>query len=538
MTRERRRRVRGEHGVVLPMTAAMLVVLFAFTALAIDVGHVYGVRRQAQTAADTGALGGGVSLVFAPSNLSLVDAVRNVKWFTYQDLNERPPTLAAWDAAWASCTDPLKPAMYTSTAAATAAGDPWNLAGAATSCISFTSNYQRMRVKLPDLQVNNFFAGAAGYKSFKTTAAGEVEVGFNYPGGVLPFGIPANSALNTELCLGTGNALPNYLNFCEGGAQGNYGALDPSFYGSTELGTLNTPYCSNTSAGGNTTENRIAMATAIGIDHPLGALPNDTTGVPADGSFYINDRDRCTAASPSSPSFLTRPNEIATETGVSKVAQGVRQGLYEGVAAAVGLPAQRGRLTRSTNTVSVHSGWSPLDNTPLWTFLTPGLNVGSSLTTQVPSACDPNQAWTGDRMLDCINAYKAGGYATVLFGRDSDSDPVNGIYDIMRNPRFGYVPILWTNFPSGQSQSVQIRRFTAIYIQTLSWGCNGTKCAATFDPGQPLVNDAGTAIGAISGNGTSVDAVTVLGIPPGALPLEARDVAPGGRNEIGITLVR
>jgi len=188
--------------------------------------------------------------------------------------------------------------------------------------------------------------------------------------------------------------------------------------------------------------------------------------------------------------------------------------------------------------VLVHNRWAPLDNTPLWTFLTPGLIVGSSLTTEVPSECQP-QIWNRDNMATCLDAYKAGGYSTVLFGSDGDGDSVNGIYDIMRNPRFGYVPSLWSDFTLGQSQSVQIRKFEAIYIQTLYWACTSTKCGATFDPGQTIVDDKGAAVLLpLSGNGTKVDAVTVLVIPLAALPPEARDVSPGGKNEVGMTLVR
>ena len=480
---------------------------------------------------------GGVSLETSSSAATIAAAVRNVKWFTYQDLKERPPTLQAWDAAWASCTDPQRPAMYVIGAPATSPAPPWNLSGSATACISFTRNYQRMRVVLPKLKVTTFFAGVVGVDAFKTTAAAEIEVGFDYPGGVLPYGIPESSSAATELCLGTGNALPGYLGFCEGGQAGNYGALDPSFYGSTGLNTLDQPYCSNTSAHGNNSATRIAMATAIGIDHPLGTVPNDATGLEAGESQWVNDRDVCTDAYPNSPPFLARPNDIATETGASAVATGVREGLIDGVDAALGLPAQVGRLTRSANTVIVNTASPALDNTPLWAFLTPGLTVGSSLATQVPAACNPSQSWDVEAMKACLDAYKSGGYSTVLFGADTDGNDGNGIYNIMRDPRFGFVPELWSDFPSGQSSSVQVRSFQTIFIQTLYWGCNGRRCAATFNPGQPLVDDQGSTIGPV-GHTDRLDAVTALALPPASLPVEARNVSPGGNNEVGLGLVR
>jgi Flp pilus assembly protein TadG len=56
ITRTLRRRARHEDGVVLVIVALLMVVFMASAALAIDVGSFYQAQRQAQSAADAGAL--------------------------------------------------------------------------------------------------------------------------------------------------------------------------------------------------------------------------------------------------------------------------------------------------------------------------------------------------------------------------------------------------------------------------------------------------------------------------------------------------
>ena len=53
-----------QKGQVLVQVALLMVVLLAFLALAIDVGHVYAERRRMQNAADAGALAGAQEICF------------------------------------------------------------------------------------------------------------------------------------------------------------------------------------------------------------------------------------------------------------------------------------------------------------------------------------------------------------------------------------------------------------------------------------------------------------------------------------------
>ena len=56
------RKVGGEKGSALVLTAGMMVVLTGFMGLVLDVGSLYHHRRVMQTAADAGALGGGAEI--------------------------------------------------------------------------------------------------------------------------------------------------------------------------------------------------------------------------------------------------------------------------------------------------------------------------------------------------------------------------------------------------------------------------------------------------------------------------------------------
>lgn len=58
---------KGEKGSILVWTTVMLAVLIAFAGLATDIPYLYVARRQAQTAADAGALAGAYGLLVSPA---------------------------------------------------------------------------------------------------------------------------------------------------------------------------------------------------------------------------------------------------------------------------------------------------------------------------------------------------------------------------------------------------------------------------------------------------------------------------------------
>lgn len=65
---------RGERGAVAVYTALILTVLIGFTALAVDVGHLYGVRNELNNAADAAALAGAHKLFDDAGDLTVAAA--------------------------------------------------------------------------------------------------------------------------------------------------------------------------------------------------------------------------------------------------------------------------------------------------------------------------------------------------------------------------------------------------------------------------------------------------------------------------------
>lgn len=72
-----RRVAHEESGAVIIIVAFLLVALLGMTALAVDVGQLYQVRRQMVTAADAGALAGVVSLIEDPDQDTAELVARN-----------------------------------------------------------------------------------------------------------------------------------------------------------------------------------------------------------------------------------------------------------------------------------------------------------------------------------------------------------------------------------------------------------------------------------------------------------------------------
>ena len=60
------KRTNSKSGYVLVTVAALLVVLLGFTALAVDIGILYGARTQSQAAADAAALAGAFTFISNP----------------------------------------------------------------------------------------------------------------------------------------------------------------------------------------------------------------------------------------------------------------------------------------------------------------------------------------------------------------------------------------------------------------------------------------------------------------------------------------
>lgn len=332
-----------EQGTTLVILVLSLVVLLGFAGIAIDGAAAWAERRQAQSAADTGAIAGAILATGKAKDVAIADATAEVVRITYNTLDP-DVTQAQWDAAWVACTDSTKPAKFTETGTS--------------DCVSFTANLDTIRVVTPDTPWETTFAKVIGFDEVHVNAVAEVETSITANGGVLPFAMPGAAGGLGEVCLKTGSN-PKNVAPCDGPDSGNFGFLDFTQFGD---GGSNPPICQ----GGNS---RLENNIANGIDHILGVAPSFP---PTSNS----DRDACNAGD-----FNARPWHVDTQTG--NVAQALDDGLVD--VTGTGTP---GRLTNSSTTINVRG--HQLDNKPLWMYFNAaGTNVCGAINDH-------------DAMLNCL----------------------------------------------------------------------------------------------------------------------------------------
>ena len=106
------------------------------------------------------------------------------------------------------------------------------------------------------------------------------------------------------------------------------------------------------------------------------------------------------------------------------------------------------------------------------------------------------------------------GCTDVVFGRNSSTSDVPDLYDIQYTPRFGYVPLLTTDFgsPAESASTYRLASFRAIWIQRVFGDCStGGGCDLDFEPAVPVLgNDAP--------NGGSAEGMTAYQFPATILP--------------------
>jgi hypothetical protein len=181
-----------------------------------------------------------------PEGQAMDDAETEVIRITYQTIDQ-DMTFDEWKTAWAGCTDTEKPGEYTKINTS--------------DCVSFNADLTKMRVRLPDIDIQTAFAQVLGHDTIATSGEAEVElVPSTKAGGVLPFGLPWAVAGDLEACLKSGSN-PKSVAPCDGPDAGNFGFLDITQFGSDSLGT-------STNCTGNTI-GRMARNIAQGADHKL-----------------------------------------------------------------------------------------------------------------------------------------------------------------------------------------------------------------------------------------------------------------------------
>ncbi len=532
----RTRRGTGDAGMAIVLVAIILVTLMAFTAMVLDIGATYNLRRQDQSAADSGALAAAASLLGTPADLAT-----QAKQYANDTLG-----VSLTSQQWNSC-----PAL-----------SGW--AGVSgTSCVSHKG--QSVHVRIPLQKYNTTFGRVLGRSTIDHSAfaiAGLRPAGF---GGVLPFAVTGASASGGFGCLksnSNGQASP----WC-GSTSGNFGFLDFGQFGNSDLNT--TKSCGN---GGYNA--RVRANIAMGADHDLSVI----NGAPH-GATRVVDISACNQ----NPS-TERPNAADTQTGNNE--DDVTEGMfYRAANYSDGSPS---RLRRSAPQLFGGSGASTVtvfgrtneDNNPLWQFIPPNYGPGQSTTADIPNSCRRNQfvdsnnnytlanvptavqtflnpynqrdrvpgllqrciahymgnSWNGFPLSGVLTPAEASAGCSPpkcddpVFARDDTPNEQPNLAEIQYTPRFAYVPVI-SAFPPGQSNAVDLLRFRPIWIQRLLIETPGSD--TIWDPGV-------TPAAPTSGSYQRVGEVSVFVFPDGILPNGLAD--PMAAFEINknrfITLIR
>lgn len=458
---------REERGAALIVLTLVLVLLMGFAAFGVDYANALSQRRQNQGSVDTGSLSGIQETAGKLAAAARADAESEVIRISYESLSP-DMTPAEWDTAWTTCTDPDKPGSF-------------SIDAPNTTCISFTSTMQRMRVKLPAINVETGFGQVLGRDFIETSAHAVVGVQSGGGGAVLPFGVPGGVEGDTHLCLKTG---PNPSSFppCDGPTTGNFHFLDISFFGNDDITPITTTQCQGQ------TNSRLGYNIAAGIDHELSKAP--------DATAVWQDRALCNDGN-----FDSRPWTLTTETG-----NGKGDALHDGLVAGTG--GVPGRLDRGGNTITLAG--ENIDDSPLW----------MELNADGIAFCQPIVGTVDDHleMIQCLDEHRTNG------------GPIMFDLDIRDQVRFAWVPVFWDLILGAGSSDHNIWEFRPVWLQTTYWKCNASDCAIIHSPGE--------AVGGSGGGGNrTIEALTALQFPLSALDPIITKEGPGGTGSVSYELI-
>lgn len=492
------RRMDDDRGASALLIAGAMVLIMGLAAVVIDGGFGFSERRQAQSGVDFASLGALREAVSceASGTCSISDAVDNGASEAIDIVEANLPGRNL--QAWSDCEDPNRPSEYT------------QISGP-TKCISFTSNLDKIRVKVPDDYLDTTFGAVIGLDTLIVQAEAEAASDIRSSAQIIPHTPTGTSG--SEACLFS-NQAPQTVPPCDGAASGFYGYLDAALYGDDEeLGTPST--CNN-----GDTNLRVAINLAKGGDH---SMVEYSFGSPADA--VVNDHAAC-------PNTNEDVNEVRVETG--SPTGGITDGLIDGVSGSINgeaFTSSPGRII--CNPVANPDGYSTecasirgvsLDHTGLWEFL--------------DSGCPGTD--THAEMKNCLET----GSPTFLAS-------------LADHPRFAAVPILFPNPPDTEAPTgpgdYKIEKFQAVWIETLYFDCNASKCDTVHSPGEdhtppgPPPGDPGSCPNPLdtirncgwtdtSGPDT-VEGMVAFLIDQSMLPAEITDTFPGAKTERSYALI-
>jgi hypothetical protein len=506
----------GEAGYTLLFTAVIMIGMMLFLALVIDVGQVMLHRRQDQAAADTAVLAGTMvrydEAALKTTVVDLLNANLPSGNFTLADLN--------------TCASEPLPSGWSTYPTA--------------NCLAHDAYWTELRLRVPTRSVETAFAKVGGINQIDHTAFAEAKIARSVS--VLPFAIPSNAS--GHQCLKVGNSsLPD--NLCDQNIQGNFGDLDFTQWGNPAKGT--TTDCTGTTA-------QYADNLAMGVDHDLyrytGAA-STLAGLLADPTF-VEDDSHCP---------WKKPRINGAPTGNGNQPNIVGKGVFGDPGDFPdGGPGRLRRLSSLGWTTTTTVSGDPVDDTPLWEYIDPSLDVLDD----VPRSCWKNQFvgdagalnWDDDLLMTSVpidianyllvsNTFTRGertikmmercfahyrgdpwtdngnfagsdshfptGCLTIINGKNVCTDPIFtrdsvaerfDVYDIQTSPRFVFVP----TFPAWQDRGMSVlafERFQPLFLQRVYTDKD------IFDPGVGFNSNP---------SGNKVKALTAFVIPPMALP--------------------
>lgn len=428
----------GERGATAVLITASLLVLFAFAAVAIDVGAAKSERRLDQNTVDAAALAAGVELIVGGNEQDAVDTVKS-----YVNTNLGRPVS---DADWTACSDPGALSSPSDTLPSVTNGS---------NCISFGPNsdgvaFASLRVKLPSQATDTTFGQILSTAFLSTSADATVSIDGTTTFGSFPASVFSPAAAGDSLCVkdGTGTAGSET---CENNTTGDFGNFQPYFY--SDVNPSQNP---NTTCTSGNSPAALAYTMAEGIDHFLDSGP--PAGTATNG-----------ANCPGSPGPLN-PDRVDSGSGYSNsdITDGiVAGGTFDNV-------PFTGRLTKSIwptyGAASIFG--NAIDNRPLWSYIdTSNAALPASCVAAAggPDFADPfpYTAYTTAEanMLACLTANPANLFTAEL-------------YD---SARLTTVPKFHQNAPLGNNSCCYtIQDFVPIFLNSIwtdngpQWTCSGT----------------------------------------------------------------
>jgi len=413
----------AEEGAALIIFAITAVVLFGFSAIAVDGAHAFVQKRESQSAADVSAIAGAFTLLDNTGTDAQMETglVAKVKEIAAQNLGE--------GLDWDGCVDVDRPGGYINVAADT-------------DCISWTYKWRQVRVHIPNRQIPTFFASVIGFDTMNVSAAAEVSSVIE-SGAVLPLGLLEGQTSGLQ-CGKTGTHAPE----CEANSSGNFQYLDFTQFGSAVFGT--DEVCS-----GQTT-NRVIDNLADGIDHFLELSPpnpKDHTGIVNADSIW-KDSVEC-------GDLKRDAMAVLSQTGLQ--AQSLSRGLIFST-------DPKARLTQGNLDIPIDYDGTTIDYAPIWHWMTPTTLTACEAQNLLddPADLDPDVD-TQDEAVKCIDEHKN----EEIF-----------IKDLGSSPRLALVPQLHqSSWPSG-GKYVTFKSFVFVYIQSMYGGCNNAGCKTIVTPGE------------------------------------------------------